>query len=173
MLTIIKNKIRDVPDFPKKGILFKDITTALKDKECFKLIIDALYERLCNEKIDKIAVIESRGYLLGAPLAYKLGCGLVLLRKPNKLPAQTIREAYGLEYGNDALEIHTDAVSKDENIVIIDDLLATGGTIEAACKLITRLGGKITAAAFMIELEAPGGRNRTEAYTKVISLLKY
>ena len=106
----IKQAIRDVPDFPKPGILFKDITTALKDKRCFRLIVDAFYDILKNEQIDKIAAIESRGYLIGAPLAYKLGCGLVLLRKPGKLPAATIKEYYNLEYGSAALEVHQDAV---------------------------------------------------------------
>lgn len=173
MFRDIKNKIRDVPDFPKAGILFKDITTALKDGACFSKIIDAFYDIFKNEKIDKIAAIESRGYLIGAPLAYRLGCGLVLLRKPGKLPAETLKESYGLEYGTDALEIHKDAVSPNENILIIDDLLATGGTTEAACKLIKRLNADICATAFLIELEALGGKSKIEPYTKVVSLLKY
>lgn len=173
MLRDIKNKIRDIPDFPKPGILFKDITTALKDGACFGKIIDAFYESLKDKKIDKIAAVESRGYLIGAPLAYKLGCGLVLLRKPGKLPAETIKESYGLEYGSDALEVHKDAIAPDENILLIDDLLATGGTVEAACKLIKRLNANICAAAFMIELEALNGKARIEPYTEVISLLKY
>lgn len=173
MLSDIKNKIRDVPDFPKPGILFKDITTALKDGACFNKIIDAFYEALKDEKIDKIAAIESRGYLIGAPLAYKFGCGLVLLRKPGKLPAETLKESYGLEYGTDALEIHKDAVEAGENILLVDDLLATGGTIEAACKLIKRLDADICAAAFMIELEALNGKAKIAPFTKVVSLLKY
>ena len=169
----IKKYVRDVADFPRPGILFKDITTALKNEKCFRQIIDALYELVKNENIDKIAVIESRGYLLGAPLAYKLGCGLILLRKPGKLPAKTIKEYYNLEYGSAALEIHVDAVEKGENILIVDDLLATGGTVEAACKLITKLGGKIAASAFMIELLDLGGAKLLKPYTKTISLLKY
>lgn len=173
MIDEIKNKIRDIPDFPQKGILFKDITTALKDGKCFALIIEALYQKLKGLPIDKIAAVESRGYLIGAPLAYKLGCGVVLLRKPNKLPAETIKEEYGLEYGRDALEIHKDAVAKDENVLIVDDLLATGGTVEAACKLIKRLGGNLCAAAFLIELEDLNGKTKVLPHTNIISLLKY
>lgn len=173
MLEIIKNKIRDIPDFPKKGILFKDITTALKDGACFGQIIDAFYDAFKDQKIDKIAVIESRGYLIGAPLAYKLGCGVVLLRKPGKLPAETLKEEYGLEYGHDALEIHKDAINPGEHVLIIDDLLATGGTVEAACRLVSKLGAKITATAFMIELEELGGKAKVEPFAKVVSLLKY
>lgn len=169
----IKSKIRDVPNFPKPGILFKDITTALKDRECFAEIVDALYQKLKNLSIDKIAAIESRGYLLGAPLAYKLGCGLVLLRKPGKLPAETIKEEYGLEYGTDALEIHKDAIESGENVLIIDDLLATGGTAEAACKLIKKLDANLCAAAFFIELEDLNGKAKLAPYTQTISLLKY
>ena len=169
----IKQAIRDVPDFPKPGILFKDITTALKDKRCFRLIVDAFYDILKNEQIDKIAVIESRGYLIGSPLAYKLGCGLVLLRKPGKLPAATLKEYYNLEYGSAALEVHQDAVKPGEKVLIIDDLLATGGTAEAACKLVKRLGGTITATAFLIELAELNGAEKLRPYTKTISLLKY
>ena len=169
----IKLNIRDVSDFPQKGILFKDITPALKDKRCFGQIIEAFYDIFKNENIDKIAAIESRGYLIGAPLAYKLGCGLVVLRKPGKLPAKTIKEYYELEYGRAALEIHVDAISPNEKILIIDDLIATGGTVEAACKLVTRLGGKIVSAAFLIELEKLGGRQKLKSYTQTISLIIY
>ncbi len=169
----IKQAIRDVPDFPKPGILFKDITTALKDKRCFRLIIDALYDVLKNEPIDKIAAIESRGYLIGAPLAYKLGCGLVVLRKPGKLPAATLKEYYDLEYGSAALEVHQDAIAPDERVLIIDDLLATGGTAEAACKLVLRLKGRIAATAFLIELSDLNGSKKLRPYGKTISLLQY
>ncbi len=169
----IKAKIRDVPDFPKPGILFKDITTALKDGKCFQQIIDAFYEMVKDKPIDKIAAIESRGYLIGAPLAYKLGCGLIVLRKPGKLPAKTIKEYYDLEYGSAALEVHQDAINPNENILIIDDLLATGGTVEAACKLINRLQGQITAAAFLIELESLDGVAKIRPYSQTLSLLKY
>lgn len=169
----IKQAIRDIPDFPKKGILFKDITTALKDKRCFRQIIDAFCDVLQSESIDKIAAIESRGYLIGAPLAYKLGCGLVLLRKPGKLPAATIKEYYDLEYGKAALEVHQDAISVGERILVVDDLLATGGTAEAACKLIKRLKGEIAAMAFLIELSDLGGAEKLRPHAKTISLLKY
>lgn len=169
----IKVFIRDVPDFPKAGILFKDITPALEDKTCFAKIISVFAQVLKNEPIDKIAAVESRGYLVGAPLALKLGCGLVLLRKPGKLPAKTIKEYYDLEYGSAALEVHQDAIKAGERILIIDDLLATGGTAEAACKLVRRLGGKIVATAFLIELESLGGAQKLSPYAKNISLLKY
>ena len=169
----IKHTIRDVPNFPKMGILFKDITPALKDPRCFRRIVDAFYDILKNEQIDKIAAIESRGYLIGAPLAYRLGCGLVLLRKPGKLPAATIKEYYNLEYGSAALEVHQDAINAGEKVLIIDDLLATGGTAEAACKLVKRLQGEIAATAFLIELTELGGINKLQPYAKSISLLKY
>ena len=169
----IKQYIRDIPDFPKKGILFKDITTALKDGKCFNEIINSLYEIFKNQKIDKIAAIESRGYVIGAPLAYKLGCGLVLLRKPGKLPAETICETYELEYDNATLEIHVDAININENILVVDDLLATGGTAKAACKLIKRLGANVVAAAFLIELTDLQGATILQPYTKTVSLLHY
>lgn len=169
----IKKHIRDVADFPKAGILFKDITTALKNGDCFKQIVDVFYETFKNEPIDKIVAIESRGYLIGAPLAYKLGCGLVLMRKPGKLPAKTLKQDYGLEYGTDALEVHQDAILPGEKVLIIDDLLATGGTVEAACKLVQRLKGEIKAAAFLIELSELGGEAKITPYTKVVSILKY
>ncbi|MCQ2740684.1 MAG: adenine phosphoribosyltransferase [Alphaproteobacteria bacterium] len=168
----IKSFIRDVPDFPKPGILFKDITPALQDKACFAKIIATFAEVLKDEQIDKIAAIESRGYLFGAPLALKLGCGLVLLRKPGKLPSKTIKEYYNLEYGSAALEIHQDAIREGERILIIDDLLATGGTAEAACKLVQRLKGKIVATCFLIELKGLGGVKKLSTYAKTVSLLQ-
>ena len=173
MIEEIKKHIRDVPDFPKKGILFKDITTALKYGACFHQIIDAFYEAVKDKKIDKIAGIESRGYLIGSALAYKLGCGLVLLRKPGKLPSEVIHEDYDLEYGTAALEIHTDSIEPGEHVLIVDDLLATGGTAEAACKLVQRLGGEIVATIFLIELNALQGRKVLEKYGKTISLINY
>ena len=173
MIENIKKHIRDVPDFPKEGILFKDITTALKNAACFHQIIDAFYDAVKDKKIDKIAGIESRGYLIGSALAYKLGCGLVLLRKPGKLPAEVIREDYDLEYGTAALEIHTDSIERGERVLIVDDLLATGGTAEAACKLVQRLGGKVVATTFLIELYALQGRKILEKYGEVISLINY
>ena len=169
----IKKHIRDIKDFPKPGIIFKDITPALADPECFASIIDAFYDRFKDQKIDKIAVVESRGFLFGAPLALRLGCGLVLLRKPGKLPYTSIKESYDLEYGSATLEIHTDAVTTGERVLIIDDLLATGGTAEAACKLVKKLGGEVVATAFLIELLDCQGRTRLEPYGKVETLLQY
>lgn len=146
--------IRDVPDFPKKGILFKDITTALEEPEVYKAIIDNMAEQIKNIKIDNIAAIESRGYLLGAPLAYKLGVGLTIIRKPGKLPSKVYREEYSLEYGTDALEMHQDAIKKGAKVLVVDDVLATGGTARATCKLIERAGGKVIGALFLMELTA-------------------
>ena len=169
----IKEYIRDVNDFPKKGIIFKDITPALADGKCFKSIINAFYERFKDEHIDKIAAIESRGFILAAPLADRLGCGLVLLRKPGKLPYTAIKESYDLEYGSASLELHVDAVKNGEKILLIDDLLATGGTMEAACKLIQKSGGKIVASSFLIELNFCKGREKLEKYAPVEAFLKY
>lgn len=169
----IAEYIRDVKDFPKPGIVFKDITPALADGKCLQSIIEAFYDIYKSRHIDKIAVIESRGFLLGAPLACRLGCGLALLRKPGKLPAEKIKESYDLEYGSAALEIHTDTIKKGEKVLIIDDLLATGGTAEAAAHLVKRLGGEIEAFAFMIELEFCQGRSRLSSYGEVEALLKY
>ena len=128
----IKSMIRDIPDFPKKGILFRDITTALKDAQTLKLTIDEIYEQFKNEKIDYIAGIESRGFIYGMPLAYKLNCGFIPNRKPKKLPAEVISQEYELEYGTDKIEIHKDALKKGDRVLIVDDLLATGGTAQAA-----------------------------------------
>jgi len=169
----IEKHVRDVKDFPKKGIVFKDITPALADGKCFASIINAFYECFKYVKIDKIAAIESRGFLFGAPLAEKLGCGLVLLRKPGKLPCEVIRESYDLEYGSATLELHTDSIKEGEKILLIDDLLATGGTMEAACKLVKKSGGEIAACAFLIELSFCEGRSKIEKYAPVEALLKY
>lgn len=169
----IKNHIRNVPDFPKKGILFKDITPALENAEIFAEIINAFYELLKDKKIDKIASIDARGYLFGAPLAYKLGCGLVLVRKAGKLPAETLSETYDLEYGKAIIEVHKDAVNKGEKVLIVDDLLATGGTTKAACRLLQKLGADIVANVFLIELSDLGGRKVLEEFAPTISLLQY
>ena len=165
--------IRNVPDFPKKGILFKDITPALENAEIFAEIINTLYELLKDKKIDKIASIDARGYLFGAPLAYKLGCGLVLVRKAGKLPAETLSETYDLEYGKAIIEVHKDAVNKGEKVLIVDDLLATGGTTKAACRLLQKLGADIVANVFLIELSDLGGRKVLEEFAPTISLLQY
>lgn len=148
----ILSYIRNVPDFPKKGIIFKDITTALKNPIIFQAIIDSLCELIKNLKIDYIAAIESRGFIFGAPIAYKLGIGLVVIRKSGKLPADVYREEYQLEYGTDALEIHKDAIKNGKNVLIVDDLLATGGTTEAACRLVQKAGGRVIGSLFLIEL---------------------
>lgn len=172
-VTDIKNKIRVVPDFPKPGIMFRDITTLLQDAAAYRETIELLYQKFKDRKIDYIAAIESRGYLFGAPLALKLGAGLALIRKPGKLPAETLREEYALEYGSDAVEIHKDAIEPGKNVLIIDDLLATGGTAAAACRLIQRLNARITAAAFIIELKGLNGREILPADTEIFSLIQY
>jgi adenine phosphoribosyltransferase len=144
--------IRNIPDFPKKGILFKDITTALREPQVFKAIIENLYALVKDLHIDYVVAIESRGFIFGAPLAYKMGAGLVIIRKPGKLPADVYREEYSLEYGSDALEMHKDAIKKGHNVLLVDDLLATSGTMKAACRLIEKSGAHVCASLFLIEL---------------------
>ncbi len=148
----ILSHIRNVPDFPKKGILFKDITTALKNPAVFKEMINNLYAKAKDLNVDYVAAVESRGYLLGAPFAYKLGAGLVIIRKAGKLPAEVVQETYGLEYGTDTLEMHKDAVECGKRVLLVDDLLATGGTIKAAGRLVEKVGGVIVGGMFLIEL---------------------
>jgi len=167
----IKSKIREVPDFPKPGILFYDITTVLKEPDALKATIEQMYERIKDLKIDKIAGIESRGFIFAVPLALKLGVGFVPIRKPGKLPADVVRESYDLEYGSNTIELHMDAVSKGENILIVDDLLATGGTMKAAENIVKKLGGNVVAALFMVELNFLKGREKLE--TDSISLINY
>jgi len=170
----LKSKIRTVPDFPKKGIMFLDITTALCDKDAIRQILDMLVENLKDKKIDYVAGIEARGFIFGGQLATELGAGFIPIRKPNKLPAKTIQETYELEYGTDTIEIHADAFEQGANVLIIDDLLATGGTAAAACKLIKKAGGNVVATAFVIELtELPGRTKLENEGVEVISLLKY
>jgi adenine phosphoribosyltransferase len=158
----IKSRIRTIPHYPRQGIQFRDITTLLKDPVGFRIAIDELENRYSGQKIDKIAAIESRGFIIGAPLAYRLGVGLVPVRKPGKLPAETIGHDYELEYGNDRIEIHTDAIAKGEKVLLIDDLIATGGTAEAAATLIEKLGGEVIECAFVIDLPDVGGRARLQ-----------
>ena len=158
----IKSKVRTVPHYPKQGIMFRDITTVLKDPIGLRATIDELVRRYKDMKIDKIAAIESRGFIIGTPLAYALGVGFVPIRKKGKLPAETIGHDYALEYGTDRIEIHTDAISKGEKILLVDDLIATGGTAEAAVILIEKMGGKIVECCFMIDLPGIGGRGRLE-----------
>lgn len=170
----VKSKIRTVPNYPKQGIQFRDITTLLKDPAGFRSTVDQLVLRYKDVKIDKIAGIESRGFILGAPLAYALGLGFVPIRKKGKLPAATIGHDYALEYGTDRIEIHTDAIEKGENVLLVDDLIATGGTAEAACTLIEQMGGKIVECCFIIDLPDIGGHARLEKHGhKVFALCEF
>ena len=170
----VREHVREVPDFPKKGILFLDITTATKDAKSMQYMTDFLYEQFKDEKIDYVAGIESRGFIFGAAVAYKLGAGFVPIRKPNKLPAKTIKEEYSLEYGTDTIEIHADALKEGDRVLVIDDLLATGGTALAACNLVKRIGAEVIASAFIIELDPLKGREKIEATgVKVVSMLNY
>ncbi len=169
----VKSKIRDVKDFPKEGIIFRDITTALKDAETLKVIVDYLCDQFKDTKIDYIAGIESRGFILGMPMAYKMGIGFVPVRKPNKLPAATYSQEYALEYGTDKIEIHQDAFPQGANVLIVDDLLATGGTAEAACKLVKKAGANLVGTAFLIELTALNGREKLTDSPKIVSMLQY
>lgn len=169
----VKSKIRDIMDFPVKGIVFKDITTVLRDKEGFKEIIDFMVKKFADEQIDYIAGIESRGFIFGAALAYQLGAGFVPLRKPGKLPGETLSESYELEYGTDTLQVHKDAIEPGKKVLIIDDLLATGGTASAACKLIKQTGAKVVAAAFVIELKDLKGREKIPADVETVSMVVY
>jgi adenine phosphoribosyltransferase len=164
--------IRSVPDFPIKGILFYDITTMLKDPAALKESVDRLTDHYRQAGIDKIVGIESRGFIFGLPLAYQLGIGFVPVRKPGKLPAATISESYALEYGTNSLEIHVDAIDKGQRVLIVDDLLATGGTAKATCNLVEHLGGTVASLAFVIELNFLKGREKLTGYD-VFSLLQY
>jgi adenine phosphoribosyltransferase len=168
----LKKLIREVPDFPKKGILFYDITTLLKDKVGFATLIDALSEHYLNEKIDTVLAIEARGFIFGPALAYRLNAGFVPIRKPGKLPAETVRLTYDLEYGQDTLEIHKDAIQPGQRVIIVDDLLATGGTANACAKLAKSLGADIAGMGFVVELDFLNGRDKFNG-TEVFSLLHY
>jgi adenine phosphoribosyltransferase len=156
----LKAKIRNVPDFPKPGILFYDITTLLRDKDGFQHVVDALARPFGGSGIDLIVGIESRGFILGGAVADALGAGFVPVRKPGKLPARAVKESYALEYGTDALEIHEDAVAPGQRVVIVDDVIATGGTAKATASLVRRLGGTVHALAFLVELEFLNGREK-------------
>ena len=168
----LKAKIRHVPDFPKPGILFYDITTLLCDAQGFRDTVDALAAPYMGEDIDQVIGIESRGFILGAAVANTLGCGFVPIRKPGKLPAATHKESYNLEYGTDALEIHQDACGNSQRILIVDDVLATGGTARAAIDLAKKAGGKVIGAAFLIELDFLKGRDKLPG-EPVYSVLQY
>lgn len=168
----LKTLVRTVPDFPKPGILFYDITTLLKDKQGFAKLIDAMAEHYIDRKVDLVLGIEARGFIFGPALAYRLNAGFVPVRKPHKLPAATVSVTYDLEYGSDTLEIHEDAIEPGQRIVLVDDLLATGGTMEATIKLVRQLGGDIAGLAFAVELDFLKGRERFPGLD-VFSLLHY
>jgi adenine phosphoribosyltransferase len=168
----LKQHIRHVPDFPKAGILFYDITTLLRDPAGFKTTVDLLSTPYDGQGIDVVVGIESRGFILGAAVAQRIGAGFIPIRKPGKLPAKSIRETYDLEYGKDALEIHEDAIGKGQRILIVDDVLATGGTAAAAVQLVRKLGGELHGLAFLIELLFLNGKQKIEKES-VYSVLKY
>lgn len=168
----LKDKIRTVPDWPAKGIMFRDITTLIQDADAFRETCDQLYERYKDKDIDKIAGIDARGFIFGAVLAYKMDIGFIPVRKKGKLPYKTIEENYSLEYGVNTIELHEDAVSKGEKVLIVDDLIATGGTVKATINLIERLGGVVYECAFVVELPELGGRKKLEGY-KIFSLMEF
>jgi len=168
----LKKLIREVPDFPKPGILFYDITTLLKDQVGFATLIDALSEHYLNKKIDLVLGMEARGFIFAPAVAYRLNAGFVPVRKPGKLPAATSKYDYALEYGTNTLEIHKDAIKKGERVIIVDDLLATGGTAEATTKLAESLGAEVVGLGFVVELDFLNGRNKLAEYD-VYSLLRY
>ena len=168
----IADRIRDVPDFPKKGILFKDITPVLSDIDTLRASVKEMAAPFVDLRIDVVVGIESRGFIFGAPIADVLNCSFVPVRKPGKLPWKTESVSYELEYGTDALEIHKDAIAEGQSVLIVDDLLATGGTAEATCKLVSKLGGNIKGLSVLIELEDLNGRKRLNQYN-VHSLVKY
>ena len=169
----LRDKVRNIPDFPIKGVLFRDITTLLKDKEGYHELIDTLAKSLSDRKVDLVVGPEARGFVIGSALAYALGAGFVLARKPGKLPCETMRYEYGLEYGSDVLEIHKDAIKPGQKVVIVDDLLATGGTALATVKLVEQAGGEVVGLRFAIELSSEfDGRAMLKNYD-VQSVLQY
>ena len=168
----LKKIIRDVPDFPKPGIIFKDITTLVGDGPAFNKVVNVLAERYADKNIDAVLAIESRGFIFGAPLAYKLGAGFVIVRKPGKLPAETVSVTYELEYGTDTLEMHIDAIKPGQRILVIDDLLATGGTASAAAQMVEQVQGELVELAFVVELDFLKGREKLLKYP-VYSMLHF
>ena len=167
-----KQLIRNVPDFPKKGILFYDITTLLKDKQAFTEVMDVMANRYRDRQVDLVVGIESRGFIFASALALQLKAGFVPVRKPKKLPAKTLRVTYDLEYGQDSLEVHEDAIQKGQRVLVVDDLLATGGTAAAVLELVRQLGGEVVGMAFLVELEFLNGRRKLSGYD-VYTMLKY
>ena len=168
----LKKKIREVPDFPKPGILFYDLTTLLKDREGLRSVMDILTEEFKEKKIDRVVGIESRGFIFAPALAYNLSAGFVLVRKQGKLPAETISASYDLEYGQDVLEMHKDAIEPGQRVLIVDDLIATGGTAAATAQMVRQLKGEVVALAFIVELESLQGREKLDG-GEVFSILKY
>ncbi|MDZ7270782.1 MAG: adenine phosphoribosyltransferase [candidate division KSB1 bacterium] len=164
--------IRTVPDFPKKGIGFKDITTLIKHGDAFREAVDAMLAPFANEPIDAVLGVEARGFIFAAAAAYKLGVGIIPARKPGKLPAEVVREEYALEYGTDAIEVHKDAITRGQRVLVIDDLLATGGTTAAAVRLVERLGGIVVGVSFLIELSFLNGRQKLEPH-RVYSVMSF
>lgn len=171
-IELLRSSIRDVPDFPKEGILFRDITPLLADVEAFRASIQLMAERLDGQPVEAVIGIESRGFMFGAALADKLGVGFVPVRKPGKLPAATYRVEYDLEYGTDAVEIHQDALSPGDRVVVVDDLIATGGTAQATAELVKRCGAEVAAFVFVIHLASLGGTEKLAPH-RVITLLDY
>lgn len=168
----LEKYIRNIPDFPKPGILFRDVTTLIQDGKAFKASVDMLVKKYKGKKIDKIVAVEARGFIFGAAIAHRLGIGFVPVRKKGKLPFKTNSVTYNLEYGTDTLEIHCDAIKKNDKVLIIDDLLATGGTVKAVTELIEGLGGKVMGIAFVIELVDLGGKDKLKGYP-ILSLIKF
>jgi len=170
----IKSKIRTIPNWPKQGVMFRDITTLLKDKEGFNQMIEVLVERYKGQHIDLVAGIEARGFILGGAIAHRLGIGFVPIRKKGKLPGKVVSIGYGLEYGKDTIEIHEDAIDGNSHILLVDDLIATGGTALAACQLIEKLGGKIVECCFIVDLPDLGGKKKIlDAGYKVFNLVEF
>ncbi|MDG6894297.1 adenine phosphoribosyltransferase [Volucribacter amazonae] len=159
-LSLIQSSIKSIPDYPKKGIIFRDITSLVENPEAFRCVVELFVAKFKSMGITKVIGTESRGFIFGAPVALALNCPFVLVRKPNKLPRETLSQSYELEYGQDTLEIHTDSIQAGDNVLIIDDLLATGGTVEATVKLVQRLGGEVKHCAFVINLPELGGEQR-------------
>lgn len=169
----LKSTIRDIPDFPKPGIVFKDITTLLKDKDAFKYVIDVFAEQFASKEPKYIAGIEARGFILGPAIAHRLNVGFIPIRKPGKLPHKVIKESYQLEYGTDTLEVHHDAAAAGDRVVLIDDLLATGGTAAAAYSLLKKMGAEIVSIGFVVELGFLGGRVKMPEGTDIFSIIQY
>jgi adenine phosphoribosyltransferase len=168
----IETLIRAIPDFPIPGILFRDITPLLKDKQGFRSAVDLFVERFKGRHIDYVVAMEARGYILGAPIAYAIGAGFIPVRKPGKLPHDTLSEEYALEYGTNALEIHADAIHKGDRVLVVDDLLATGGTAAATARLLERLGAKVEAFAFLVELKTLRGREALGG-AEIVAFVEY